>query len=181
MLITAGPFRQRLLLLSLFKNTASRQAALQKWGAPAMSMSLEQTESVTEMWCGRSWEGLVDRRCDAFTRAQELRRATEEDALDVVTAFLEFFDTTGDSLFRDEEEWILRSLDPVPEAVSRALEGHITISSLVTSLFHEAEAGCVDVRVVHALGELLESHLLLEEEEVRPLVKGNRSLLSIAP
>lgn len=144
-----------------------------------MSRSLERMTLGSEMWCGRSWEALADRRCAAFTQAQELRRATDENSLDVVDGFLEFFDERGDSLFRDEEEWIFRSLDPAPEPVSRALEEHIRVSSLVTVLFHEAKAGCVDVRLVHALGELLESHLLREEEEVRPLVKGPQPLLRL--
>lgn len=146
-----------------------------------MPMPLEQMASTNEMWCGRSWEGLVDRRCAAFGQAQTLRSATDEDSHQVVMAFLDFFDTTGEALFRDEEEWIFRSLQPTPGAVSRALEEHMRISSLITSLFQESEAGCVDVRVVHGLGELLENHLLLEEEEVRPLVPVPRLLLVRGP
>ena len=38
-----------------------------------MSMPLEQMASTSEMWCGRSWEGLVDRRCATFAQAQTLR------------------------------------------------------------------------------------------------------------
>lgn len=128
------------------------------------------------MWCGRSWEGLVDRRSDAFARALSLKDATESDSHRVVTEFLRFFDATGVGLLRDEEEWIFSSLRPVPPAVIRALEEHIAISSLVQALLREAGAGCVDLRVIHRLGDLLEAHLLMEEEEVRPLVTRSSRL-----
>lgn len=122
-----------------------------------------------QMWCGRSWEALIDRRCQAFAHAQALKRATPGDSHLVVTEFLEFFDATGTGLMRDEEEWIFSSLRPAPRPVIRALEEHIGISSLIQALINEAQAGCVDLRVVHRLGELVETHLLAEEEEVRPL------------
>ena len=137
-----------------------------------MPQPLEQTmpTSSTAVWCGRSWEALVDRRCDSFAQAVALREATVQDSTRVVSDFLEFFDETGVALFRDEEEWIFRTLRPTPPAVIRALEEHIQISGLIASLIREAEAGCTDLRVVHALGTLLEEHLLSEEEHVRPLL-----------
>lgn len=144
-----------------------------------MSMPLEQMMPTSELWCGRSWEGLMDRRCLAFAQAEALRSSSDTNASQVVTDFLEFFDATGDSLLRDEEEWIFRSFEPAPEPVRRALKEHMRISSLVTSLFHAANAGCIDVRVVRGLGDLLQSHLLLEEEEIRPLISGPRPLLSL--
>jgi hypothetical protein len=146
-----------------------------------MSVSLEQMTSTTEMWCGRSWEGLVDRRRAALAQAQLLRSATDKDSAQVVSAFLEFFDTAGNALFRDEEEWIFGSLQPTPGAVGRAVEEHIKISLLVGALIQETQAGCFDVRMINGLGELLEGHLLLEEEQVRPLLQDPRSLLVIGP
>jgi hypothetical protein len=145
-------------------------------GAPVKSV-----DPVPEMWCGRSWEGLVDRRSRAFAHAQALRSATDQDACQVVTTFLEFFNAVGVALFRDEEEWIFRSLRPTPQVVIRAVEEHIRISSLITALIREAQAGCVDLRVIHGLGELLASHLLLEEEEVRPLLLRRDLFLNIRP
>lgn len=135
-----------------------------------MSVSLEQMKSTTEMWCGRWREGLVDRRHTAFTQAQMLRGATDRTSQQVATDFLKFFETAGSTLFRDEEEWVFRSLQPTPQAVIRAHEEHVEISSLVSTLIHEVEAGCVDLRVAHGLGELLTAHLLGEEEDVRPLL-----------
>ena len=88
-----------------------------------------------------------------------------------------FFDDTGMGLFRDEEEWIFRSLRPTPKAVIDALEGHLEISALIQALLREAQAGCVDLRVVHRLGESLESHLLLEEEEIGPMFSGDPKLM----
>ena len=136
-----------------------------------MSQPLERIAS-TQIWCGRSWEGLVERRCQAFEQASALREATAFDSLRVVTGFLAFFKAIGVGLLRDEEEWVFRALRPTPQAVLNALEQHITVTSLIHALLLEAEAGCVDLRVVHQLSELLESHLLMEEEEVRPLIDG---------
>lgn len=137
-----------------------------------MAIGMNET---TQMWCGRSWEGLIDRRCQAFAHAQALKRATQRDSHRVASEFLEFFDATGTGLMRDEEEWVFSSLRPAPGAVIRALEEHTAISSLIQALIHEAQAGCADLRVLHRLGALLESHLLAEEEEVRPLVSNASS------
>ena len=134
-----------------------------------MSQLLARFEPA-EMWCGRSWEGLVERRRQAFEQAIALRKATAFDSCRVVTEFLAFFESTGVGLLRDEEEWVFGALCPAPDAVLKALEQHIKVTSLTHALLLEAEAGCVDLRVLHHLGELLESHLLMEEEEVRPLV-----------
>jgi hypothetical protein len=146
-----------------------------------MSQPLRSIDPAPAMWCGRSWEGLVDRRSRAFAHAQALCSATDQDARQVVTTFLEFFDAVGIALFRDEEEWIFRSLRPTPQVVVRAVEEHIRISSLITALIREAQAGCVDLRVIHGLGELLASHLMLEEEEVRPLLLRRDLFLKIGP
>jgi hypothetical protein len=94
-----------------------------------------------------------------------------------VSEFLEFFDETGVHLFRDEEEWVFRTLRPTPTAVLRALEEHIQISVLITALIKGAEAGAADLRVVHGLGQVLEAHLLVEEEEIRPLVRSRPKLI----
>jgi len=144
-----------------------------------MSRPLEEMQTTERMWCGRSWEGLVERRSDAFARALSLKNATEADSHDVVAGFLEFFHATGVGLLRDEEEWVFSALRPAPRSVIRALEDHIAICSLIEALVREAQAGCVDLRVLHRLGELLEAHLLMEEEEVRPLVT-RPSRLSLA-
>jgi hypothetical protein len=131
------------------------------------------------VWCGRSWEGLVDRRYEAFQRALALRNATDAHSLEIVSEFLAFFDETGIELFRDEEEWIFRSLQPTPQVVLDALEEHIAIASLTQALIREAQVGYVDLRVVQRLGEMLENHLLMEEEAIRPLVMRPR--LMVAP
>ena len=138
-----------------------------------MSQQLERSVPTPVAWCGRSWEGLVDRRRDAFRHALVLRGATERNSGRVVSEFLAFFDETGVELFRDEEEWIFRSLRPTPRAVIHALEGHLEISSLIQALLTDAQASCVDLRAIHRLGEVLEAHLLLEEEEIGPLFRGD--------
>jgi hypothetical protein len=144
-----------------------------------MSQPIERMESTPKAWCGRSWGGLVDRRSEAFAQALALKGAGEADPFAVVDSFLAFFDATGVPLMRDEEEWIFRAIRPTPPAVIKALEEHIAISSLVYALVKEAEAGCVDLRVTGELGELLESHLLMEEEEIRPLIARRPSLIGM--
>jgi shikimate kinase len=142
-----------------------------------MSHLHEHMAPTSAAWCGRSWEGLVDRRDDLFQQALALRNATDANSMHVANEFLAFFDETGTGLFRDEEEWILRSQQTPPQAVLAAREGHIEISALIKALSREAQAGCVDLRVLHRLGDLLETHQLLEEEEVRPLLHKDRRVL----
>ena len=137
---------------------------------------LLETHGSSDVWCGRSWMGLSDRRCAAFEQALALKDATDADLPSVVSEFLEFFDETGVGLLRDEEEWIFRSVRPTPEVVLTALAEHIAISSLVQALVRDAQHGCVEVNMLHDLGELLASHLLREEEEVRPLATPTSDL-----
>lgn len=134
-----------------------------------ISQGLDDSDHAAPVWCGRSWEALVTRRQRAFEQALALQHATEEDGVGVVTRFLEWAESSGVDLMRDEEEWIFWTLRPTPAPVIKALEEHIEISTLIESLLQEVQVGCVDLRLVHRLGGLLEAHLLDEEENVRPL------------
>ncbi len=145
-----------------------------------MSQQLERISVGPTVWCGRSWEALRERRAEAFEQAVALQNATPATCGRVVSDFLEFFDATGVGLFRDEEEWVFRTFRPTPTVVIRALEEHIMVTSLIKALVVAGEAGCVDLRVVHHLGELLDAHLAMEEDEVRPLI-GARRLRAAAP
>lgn len=137
-----------------------------------MSQQARPAASPPAIWCGRSWEGLVERRAVAFAHARSLSEATVTDAPRRLGDFLVFFETTGIGLFRDEEEWIFGSLRPVPRSVVDALEEHVRIGCFVKVLLHQADAGAVDLGRVRRLGELLGAHLLMEEERVRPLAGG---------
>lgn len=134
-----------------------------------MSQGARSAAPLGAIWCGRSWEGLADRRRDAFAQAKALSSATNGDAPRRLGDFLAFFETTGIGLFRDEEEWIFGALRPAPPVVIDALEEHIRIGSFVKVLLHQAGRGTVDLGRVRRLGELLGTHLLMEEEKVRPL------------
>ena len=135
-----------------------------------MSQRLEPEVESRTAWCGRSWEALEERRAAALVHALALQNATPSTCSGVVSDFLIFFDAMGVGLFRDEEEWVFRAMHPTPTVVIRALEEHITIASLIKALVVAAEARCVDLRVVHHLGGLLDEHLSMEEDEVRPLI-----------
>ena len=143
-----------------------------------MSRQLERVAETSTVWCGRSWEALQERRAVAFGQALALQNASPSTSGRVVSDFLEFFDAMGVGLFRDEEEWVFRAMRPTPMVVIRALEEHIMVTSLIKALVAAAEAGCVDLRVVHHLGELLDAHLAMEEDEVRPLI-GARPLRAV--
>ena len=132
-----------------------------------------EKEVVSNVWCGRSWEGLVDRRCTLFARALSMRQANEVDVESVVSSFLAFWAEDGSDLFTDEEEWIFQPLNinKIPPPVLRAYNDHLDICFLVESLSRETEAGSPDLKVVNRLGELLEHHLLFEEEVIRPLIR----------
>lgn len=140
-----------------------------------MSQQLERVAETPTVWCGRSWEALGERRAVAFGQALALQNATPSTCARVVSDFLEFFDAVGVGLFRDEEEWVFRAMRPTPAVVIKALEDHIMVTSLIKALVVAAEAKCVDLRVVHHLGDLLDDHLAMEEDEVRPLI-GARPL-----
>ena len=142
-----------------------------------MSQPLEQMEETPTVSCGRSWEGLVDRRHAAFQHAFALRNASSANSGQAVSDFLAFFDDIGIGLFRDEEEWIFRELRPAPTAVLDAVEGHIEICALIGALLREVETDQVALGVVQHLGELLETHLLLEEAELRPVFDGSQAAL----
>ncbi len=145
-----------------------------------MSQQLEHAAETPTAWCGRSWEALQERRAVAFGHALALQNATLSTCGRVVSDFLEFFDAVGIGLLRDEEEWVFRTMRPTPMVVIRALEEHIMITSLIKALVVAAEAQCIDLRVVHRLGELLDDHLAREEDEVRPLI-GARPLRAATP
>lgn len=137
-----------------------------------MSQPLEEMHQAPTVWCGRSWEGLVDRRHAAFQHALALRNATQANSGQAIREFLTFFDEAGNALFRDEEQWVFSELRPTPVVVHRAREEHLEISGLIRTLLNEVPADRVAVGVVQHLGELLESHLLFEEEEIRPLLRS---------
>jgi hypothetical protein len=59
-----------------------------------MSKPLEHTVPTPMAWCGRSWQGLVERRHEAFQHALALRDATDRNSGQVVSDFLAFFDDT---------------------------------------------------------------------------------------
>ena len=144
-----------------------------------MSGPLDGMQS-SHVWCGRSWAGLVDRRCAFFHQALALRRATGANSREVVTEFLGFFDSTGVDLLRDEEQWIYGSLRPTPQVVINGLQEHAQISSLTQDLMRRSRGRRVDLHAVRGLGELIENHLLMEEKELRPLATRPPRLTSRA-
>jgi hypothetical protein len=117
---------------------------------------------------------LAHRRARVLEQAQRLRESEVANATSRGLEFIAFFDDVVDALFRDEEEWMSPLVgDHPPATVIDALHDHLEISALVSALANGIYAGCADLRILHRIGESLERHLLLESQELFPLLKGD--------
>jgi hypothetical protein len=115
------------------------------------------------------------RRRRARLHAKALRDAHSGNAERLARGFITFFSEELMPLFRGEEERLVALLhdDPVPPVVVHALHDHVELSALVNAMSCEVEARCVDLRVVHRIGDVLERHLLLEEQAVIPWLRSD--------
>lgn len=107
----------------------------------------------------------------ALYAALQLRRAEEESAADAARGFLDFWDEHGQRHFEIEERLLLPGFalgggDPRHELVSRVLTDHVEIRSRARAL--ATDAPLADLR---ALGERLNAHVRLEEDELFPLIE----------
>src|SRR5918994_5868207 len=108
----------------------------------------------------------------ALVEARRLRRAAapEDDPSAAARAFVRFFRTSSVPHFREEEEALFPLLVNVEEAhglLVQALLDHQHLHSLATAL----EAGS-DIRAtMRELGERLEAHVRLEEQQLFPLIE----------
>jgi hypothetical protein len=102
--------------------------------------------------------------------AQRLRRATPETSAQAVAAFLAVWDLEERQHFRLEEEVLLPSFadhsDPEHPVILSVLVDHLRIRCTVDRLATDRS-----VATLHALGEILASHVRLEEHELFPLIE----------
>jgi hemerythrin-like domain-containing protein len=119
---------------------------------------------------------LSDHHHRALVQARRLRRAATGDEANMpeetAEAFLEFWQEGTTTHFREEEEVLLPVLARYREdllgrePVVEMLLQHARIRGLVMGLSDEVKGGSVRLETLGSIGELLESHIRLEEREV---------------
>jgi hemerythrin-like domain-containing protein len=132
----------------------------------------------------RSLHPLSEHHHHVLVRALEIRRAEEATKAEraralreAVETFLRFWKTTGQQHFREEEGVLLPAyarharLDENPQ-VMRMLAEHALIRAKVARLENDLAAqGPVEAEVV-TLGQLLQGHVRLEEDEIFPHIEA---------
>ena len=123
---------------------------------------------------------LSDHHHQGLVQARRLRRAaTGEERTapkETAEAFLKFWQEETTAHFREEEEVLLPILARYGGGAGRGpvaqmLAQHAQIRGLVMELSDEARKGVVKPETLEGLGELLETHIRLEEREVFPLIE----------
>ena len=119
---------------------------------------------------------LSDHHHRGLVQARRLRRAATGDEANMpeetAEAFLEFWQEGTTTHFREEEEVLLPVLARYREnvlgrePVVEMLLQHARIRGLVMGLSDEVKGGSVRLETLGSIGELLESHIRLEEREV---------------
>ena len=112
---------------------------------------------------------VVARRTRAAAGDAEALRAAGRD-------FLAFFDGSGVTQFRDEEEHLFPLLfeqagAAAPEELVRALLDHARLHALAARLRLGLANGKVEAETLQSAGALLEAHVRLEERELFPLIE----------
>jgi hemerythrin-like domain-containing protein len=115
-----------------------------------------------------------------LVQARRLRRAAtgEETNTPEETAetFLKFWQEETTAHFREEEEVLLPVLaryggDAGRGPVTEMLAQHAQIRGLIMELSDEVSQGAVKPETLEGIGELLETHIRLEEREVFPMIE----------
>jgi hemerythrin-like domain-containing protein len=123
---------------------------------------------------------LSDHHHQGLVQARRLRRAAtgEETSTPEATAeaFLKFWQEETTAHFREEEEALLPVLaryggDVGRGPVAQMLAQHAQIRGLVMKLSDEVRNGVVNPETLEGIGELLETHIRLEEREVFPMIE----------
>ena len=116
---------------------------------------------------------------NGLVQALRLRRAAADgDAADRLAAasdFVEFFRNEERVHLRDEEEelfpLLLRHAPAQPALLREARLQHMQLEGFARKLEIAVAAGIADRETLHAVGELLEAHIRLEERQLFPLIE----------
>lgn len=109
---------------------------------------------------------------EALFAAQKLCRASADTTGEARAALFAYWETCGRAHFRAEEEVLLpayaRHGDPYDELVAIVLCDHVAIRRRIADIYRQPRPA---VETLHQLGELIASHVRLEELELFPLVE----------
>ena len=124
---------------------------------------------------------LSDHHHRGLVQARRLKIAATGDEANMpeetAEAFLEFWQEGTTTHFREEEEVLLPVLARYREdllgrePVVEMLLQHARIRGLVMGLSDEVKGGSVRLETLGSIGELLETHIRLEEREVFPTIE----------
>ena len=123
---------------------------------------------------------LSDHHHQGLVQARRLRRvATGEETNtpeETAETFLKFWQEETTAHFREEEEVLLPVLaryggDTGRGPMTEMLAQHAQIRGLIMELSDEVSQGAVKPETLEAIGELLETHIRLEEREVFPIIE----------
>jgi hemerythrin-like domain-containing protein len=127
---------------------------------------------------------LSDHHHQGLVQARQLRRAANGEEANPLKetskAFLKFWQEGTTAHFREEEEVLLPVLtryggEIVGGPVVEMLGQHARIRGLVMGLSDEVRSGVVRPETLRDIGELLETHIRLEERQVFPLIEETLS------
>jgi hemerythrin-like domain-containing protein len=123
---------------------------------------------------------LSDHHHQGLVHARQLRRAATDEEVppleETSEAFLEFWQGGTTAHFREEEEVLLPILaryggEVGSEPVMEMLAQHAQIRGLVMELSDEFRNKAIMPETLQSIGELLETHIRLEEREVFPMIE----------
>ena len=123
---------------------------------------------------------LSDHHHQGLVQARQLRRAATGEVASALEetseTFLEFWQEETTAHFREEEEVLLPVLtryggDVGGEPIAEMLAQHAQIRGLVMELSDELRNKALMPETLQRIGEVLETHIRLEEREVFPMIE----------
>ncbi|HEY1509168.1 MAG TPA: hemerythrin domain-containing protein [Solirubrobacteraceae bacterium] len=116
--------------------------------------------------------GLSHDHHNALFTAMKLRRATEETAGAAREALAAYWEDHGRTHFRLEEEVLYPAYaghgDAYDELIARAMCDHIAIRQMIAAVLKDPNP---PLDRLHALGDLMNEHVRLEERKLFPLIE----------
>lgn len=115
----------------------------------------------------------------ALAQARKLLKAASSDDLaehiSQAREFIDFYSKETVQHFREEEKLIfplmLEYLEEIPTPLPRLLMDHVKVHSMVGRLQRQIDEGTIDATLLRDIGELLRSHIRMEEQQIFPIIE----------